>query len=83
MLEVTDERLIVEMNADAERPARRQTYTLHGKSVYVSPGDTFRAQTTILAGEPPELADLSVYLPRRYAPLDDLPDCCINRGTLL
>ena len=27
---------------------------------------------TILAGEPPELADLSVYLPRRYAPLDDL-----------
>ena len=72
MLEVTEQRLIVEMNADAERPARRQTYTLHGKSVYVSPGDTFRAQTTILAGEPPELADLSVYLPRRYAPLDDL-----------
>ena len=72
VLEVTEQRLIVEMNADAERPARRQTYTLHGKSVYVSPGDIFRAQTTILAGEPPELADLSVYLPRRYAPLDDL-----------
>ena len=72
VLEVTEQRLIVEMNADAERPARRQTYTLHGKSVYVSPGDTFRAQTTILAGEPPELADLSAYLPRRYAPLDDL-----------
>ena len=71
VLEVTDERLIVQMNADAERPARRQTYTLHGKSVYVSPGDTFRAQTTILAGEPPELADLSAYLPRRY---DDRPE---------
>ena len=72
VLEVTDERLIVQMDADAERPARRQTYTLHGKSVYVSRGDTFMAQTTFLAGEPPALADLSAYLPRRYAPLDDL-----------
>ncbi|MDE0100018.1 MAG: hypothetical protein OXM87_10500 [Truepera sp.] len=72
VLEVTDERLIVQMNADAERPARRQTYTLRGKSVYVSPGNTFTAQTTILAGEPHELADLSAYLPRRYTPLDDL-----------
>ena len=72
VLEVTDERLIVQMNADAERPARRQIYTLRGKSVYVSPGDTFIAQTTFLAGEPPALADLSAYLPRRYAPLDDL-----------
>ena len=72
VLEVTDERLIVQMNADAERPARRQTYTLRGKSVYVSPGDTFMAQTTILAGEPLALADLSTYLPRRYSPLEDL-----------
>ena len=72
VLEVTDERLIVQMNADAARPPRRQTYTLRGKSVYVSPGDTFRAQTTILAGEPSVLADLSAYLPRRYAPLDNL-----------
>ena len=72
VLEVTDERLIVQMNADAERAARRQTYMLRGKSVYVSPDDTFMAQTTILAGEPPALADLSNYLPRRYAPLDEL-----------
>ena len=72
VLEVTKERLIVQMNADAERPARRQTYTLRGKSVYVSPGDTFRAHATILAGEPLALADLSAYLPRRYAPLGDL-----------
>ena len=72
VLEVTDERLIVQMNADAERPARRQTYALRGKSVYVAPDDTFRAQTTILAGEPPALADLSTYLPRRYVPLDNL-----------
>ena len=72
VLEVTDERLIVQMNADAERAARRQTYTLRGKAVYVSPGESFRALITILAGEPPALADLSSYLPRRYAPLEDL-----------
>ena len=72
VLEVTNERLIVQMNADNERPTRRQTYNVRGKSVYVSPGDTFTARTTILAGEPPTLADLSAYLARRYAPLDDL-----------
>jgi len=72
VLEVTEEQLIVQMTADAERPARRQTYTLRGKSAYVAPGATFRARTTFLAGEPPALANLSAYLPRRYAPLDDL-----------
>lgn len=72
VLEATGERLIVHMNADAERPARRQTYPLRGKSAYVSPGDTFRARTTILAGQPSARADLSAYLPRRYAPLKDL-----------
>ena len=72
VLEVSDERLIVQMKADSERPARRQTYTLRGKSVYSSPGDSFVAQTSILAGEPPALADLSTYLPRRYEPLDEL-----------
>ena len=72
MLEVTNERLVVQMGPEPGRPARRQTYTLRGKSVYVAPGNTFRAHTTILAGEPPALADLSAYLPRRYAPLGDL-----------
>ena len=72
VLEVTGERLVVQMDADADRSARRQTYTLRGKSVYVSPGDTFRARISILAGEPVALADLSAYLPRRYAPLADL-----------
>lgn len=72
VLEVSDERLTVQMNASADLPPRRQTYRLRGKSAYVSPGDTFRARSTILAGEPSALADLSVYLPRRYAPLDDL-----------
>ena len=72
VLEVKDERLIVQMDGDGQRPARRQTYILSGKSVYVSPGDTFSAKTTILAGEPSALADLSAYLPSCYAPVDDL-----------
>lgn len=72
ILEVTAEKLIVQMQADAERPERRQTYTLRGKSVYLSPGDTFTADTTILAGAPPALADLTAYLPHRYTPLEDL-----------
>ena len=72
ILNFTADRLIVQMHADSERPARRQTYQLRGKSVYASPGDTFSAETTILAGAPTALADLSTYLPQRYAPLDDL-----------
>ena len=72
VLEIKEDRLIVQMNADAERPPRRQTYILRGKAVYVSPGDAFSALTTIVAGEPPARADLSSYLPRRYAPLQDL-----------
>lgn len=72
VVEVTDERLVVQMNADCARPTRRQTYRLRGKSVYVSPGDTFESHASILAGEPPVLADLAAYLPRRYAPVEEL-----------
>ena len=80
VLGIIGQRLIVNMNADANRPARRQTYGLRGKSVYVSPGDVSKAQTTILAGVPPALADLTAYLPRRYAPLDDLQaDTAVDR----
>ena len=72
VLEVSDEHLRVRMNPSADRPARSQTYNLRGKSVYVSPGDTFKANSTILAGEPATLADLPAYLLRCYAPLEDL-----------
>ena len=72
VLDVTADRLIVQMQVDAGRPSRRQTYPLRDKSVYVSPGDSFTARTAILAGAPPALADLSAHLRRRYAPLDDL-----------
>ena len=72
VLEATNDKLVVRMEADAERPARRQTYRLRGNAVYVSPGDRFSAKATFLAGAPPVRADLAVYLRRRYAPLDHL-----------
>ena len=75
VLQVTADKLSVQMEADAERPTRRYTWSsnrLRGKTVYVSPGDRFSAKTTFLAGTPPALADLSVCLPHRYAPLDHL-----------
>jgi hypothetical protein len=71
VLEVTPEKIIVGFN-DGEGPARRQTYTLRGKTPYFSHGETFTAETTILAGAPASLADLRLPLRRRYVPLDDL-----------
>lgn len=72
VLEATHDKLVVQMKADTGRPARRQTYRLRGKAVYVSPGDRFSAKATFLAGAPPVRADLAACLRRRYAPLDHL-----------
>ncbi len=44
---VDSETIRVLMDADAERPARSQTYSLRGKAAYVSPGEVFRADETI------------------------------------
>jgi len=71
VLEVTNEKLIVEFNDDGG-PVRRQTYSLRGKTPYVSPGETFSAETTILAGAPASLADLRSSLRQQYTPLNDL-----------
>jgi len=71
VLEVTTTKLIVEFN-DGGGPVRKQTYTLNGKTPYVSPGDTFSAETSILAGAPAGLADLPSSLQQRYTPLNDL-----------
>jgi hypothetical protein len=71
VLEVTPEKIIVEFN-DGGGPARRQTYTLRGKTPYVAPGETFTAETTILAGAPTSLADLRLPLQQTYTPLNDL-----------
>ncbi len=71
VIDVTPDRLIVEMRTTGST-TRRQTYLLRGKVAYVRPGDTFSAQTTILAGVPRALANLPSYLRKRYKPLDDL-----------
>ena len=72
VLEVTPERVVVQMRADSERPSRKQTYTLNGKTAYVEAGSEFEAHTAILAGVPPALADLTSYSSIRYEPLKDL-----------
>ena len=72
VLEVTPDRLRVQMHRDPERPARKQTYALKGKTAYVGPGEEFEANTTFLAGAPSALADLSDYSSLRYEPLKDL-----------
>ena len=71
VLEVTPEKIIVEFK-EGEGPVRRQTYTLRGKTPYIAPGETFTAETTILAGAPASLADLRSSLQQRYTPLNDL-----------
>lgn len=68
---VENGRLMVEMHGDGQ-PPRRQTYALNGKHVYVSPGQNFVGEASILAGTPERLADLSAYLQRAYDPIAEL-----------
>ena len=80
VLDVTASKLIVQWHAEAGPSPRPYSYPLRSQSVYVSAGDSFAAKAAILAGAPPALADLSAYLPRRYAPLDDLrSDSVVDR----
>ena len=80
VLEISPDRLKVQMHADSERPSRRQTYALNGKTAYVEPGSEFEANTMILAGAPSALADLSTYSSLRYEPLGDLAaDSSVDR----
>lgn len=65
--------ITVIMDPDEDRPAaRRQTFQLRGKIAYVSPGDRFKAQASIIAGVPPRRVDIKSYLNNRYDPLADL-----------
>ena len=72
VLEVSPDRLVVQMHADSERPSRKQPYALNGKTAYVDSGEEFEANATILAGAPAALADLSTYSLLRYEPLEGL-----------
>ena len=69
VLEVSSDRIIVQMHADRTRPARRQTYLLKGKTAYVAPGETFKAHSQIICGAPRSLADVSVSLNCDYDPI--------------
>ena len=71
VLTVTATKLVVEQQVDGGR-TRNQTYTLNGKHPYVSPGNRFVADATILAGTPHHLADLKSFLLKKYDPLADL-----------
>lgn len=72
ILEVDAEKVIVEMYATPDRPSRKQTYALRGKTPYFSTGDTFKGSVIFLAGAPPSLADFVSYLNRKFNPLDGL-----------
>lgn len=69
---VAGDQLRVLMDADGDRRPRPQTYQLRGKSAYVRVGDRFLADASILAGTPPQLANLSDYRHRIYDPLAHL-----------
>jgi hypothetical protein len=65
--------ITVIMEPDEDRPvARRQTFQLRGKVAYVSPGDRFKAQASIIAGVPARRVDIRTYLNNRYNPLVDI-----------
>ena len=68
---VTTEKLVVEMGGDGN-PIRSQTYSLRGKRAYVRPGETFKAEVSILAGAPARLANLTPFLDLKYDPAVDL-----------
>ena len=72
VLDVTSDKLILEWRSADGRPSGRYSYPRRGNAVYVGSGDTFGAKAAILAGAPPALANLSVHLQHRYAPIDAL-----------
>lgn len=71
VLLVNGDKIVVSMEGDGN-PPRRQTYTLNGKTPYVTPGERFEAGSDMLAGTPAQLADLQGPLANAYDPLSDL-----------
>jgi hypothetical protein len=72
VLEVSAEKLVVQMHADGDRPERRQTYRLKDRKAYVKPGEKFDAGVDIIAGLPDSMANLGSYLNRNYQPTKGL-----------
>jgi hypothetical protein len=74
VVDAVDEKTItVLMDPDEERPApRRQTFQLRGKTPYVSRGDRFVGQTSIIAGVPARRVEIRSYLRNHYDPITDV-----------
>jgi hypothetical protein len=71
VVEVNTDKIVVMLSGD-DQPNRKQTYTLKGKTPYVKIGDRFQGGSSILAGTPAEMADLTTYLSKVYDPLADV-----------
>ncbi|WP_407177970.1 HEAT repeat domain-containing protein [Bradyrhizobium sp. STM 3562] len=69
---VDDKVIRVMWDADAERSARSYTYQLRGNLPYVSDGDKFIAEASIIGGAPARRADLEAYLKKSYDPLTEI-----------
>lgn len=68
ILEVTPTKIVAEMSATTDQPARNQSYTLNGKTPYLRPGDTFEGEASFLSGGPSSMANLPAYLKQTYDP---------------
>jgi hypothetical protein len=62
----------VTMEADGERPERPQTFQLRERVPYVSVGDHFVADASIIGGAPAHRADIKAYLKNKYDPLSEV-----------
>ena len=69
VLSVDRDKLVVMLEGGG--PARRQTYRLRDKHAYVTPGERFVGNMTVVAGVPESRADVNQYLRVRYDPLRD------------
>lgn len=73
IVEFVDKTVIrVMMDADSERPGRPQTFQLRDRVPYVTTGDRFIAEASIIAGVPARRMGLKAYSQNKYRPLDDL-----------
>ena len=72
VLEVTTDRIVVQMDATDSQAARRQTYQLRGKTPYANAGDRFKKGVCFLSGAPNNMANLPSYLGRTYDPFRGL-----------
>lgn len=72
VIQVTSEKILTQMFATGDQPARNQTFTLNGKNAYVREGDTFKADSCFLSGTPASMANLADYLSQNYDPISGL-----------